>query len=344
MGTVVSSLVGILVSLILGRFEFALGLVIGTIGSIFWIGWCVAGYSLVFSSLDRYRWRAVGRVRDPQTGAVVLGPTALRSAERIVADLGALRRLCPTFGPAWSLAGQLKRFVLNDPRGAELIRTARRLSPCSASACVAAGLLEAREGNLQDSLEAFRRALALDGSWFRRIVRACIWQLARPELAVEVARDDPDRLLAVAEVLKRRGQAALAPAARAGCDPAHGVIPDVLGVSGGSPIHGVLVDLGLEHDPRGIQPGDVFLLIQVVGPVTGGIGPGDHFRVGDLGLDVPGHSIDQLGHHVGTVASAAARAVGCIIRGTHETVVESFASGDGFQPAQFRYFGEQRGP
>jgi len=129
--------------------------------------------------LNVHRWRAVGRVRDPQTGAVVLGPTALRSAERIVADLEALRALCPTFGPAWSLAGQLKRFVLNDPRGAELIRTARRLSPCSASACVAAGLLEAREG------------------------------------AVEVARDDPDRLLAVAEVLKRRGQAALARKARA---------------------------------------------------------------------------------------------------------------------------------
>ncbi len=36
-GTVMSSLVGILVSFILGRFEFALGLVIGTIGSIFWI-------------------------------------------------------------------------------------------------------------------------------------------------------------------------------------------------------------------------------------------------------------------------------------------------------------------
>jgi ABC-2 type transport system permease protein len=28
-------------------------------GSIFWIGWCVAGYSFFFSSLDRYRWRAV---------------------------------------------------------------------------------------------------------------------------------------------------------------------------------------------------------------------------------------------------------------------------------------------
>ena len=72
-------------------------------GSIFWIGWCVAGYSLLFSSLDRYRWRAVALAV-----AVTFGQELLNVVGSFWAGAEWLRRL--------SISGncQLQRF-LHDP-------------------------------------------------------------------------------------------------------------------------------------------------------------------------------------------------------------------------------------
>jgi len=164
--------------------------------------------------LNVHRWRAVSRVTEPETGNTILGPAAPASAEKIVSDLQQAHADCPTFGPSYSLAGQLRRFVLGDEGGAELIRTGRALAPCDPAACVAVGTLEAHEGNVEASLEAFRRALRLDGRWFDRIVKVYVFQVRRPDLALEIAGDDFGRLLAVAEILDQEGNAALAAKAR----------------------------------------------------------------------------------------------------------------------------------
>jgi O-antigen ligase/tetratricopeptide (TPR) repeat protein len=153
--------------------------------------------------LNAHRWRAVSRVSDPRTGRIALGPAGRGAVERIVADLQRARALCPVYGPSYSLAGQLRRFVLDDPRGADLIRRGRALAPCSAAACVAEGMLDAREGDAAASLAAFRRALRLGGRWFEHIVRFYVFQAGRPDLAVEVAGDDVRRLLRVAAMLRQ---------------------------------------------------------------------------------------------------------------------------------------------
>lgn len=59
--------------------------------SIVWVGWCVAGYSLFFSSLDRYRWRAVA-------AAVVLT---------------FLQELCNVVGSFWEPAEWLRRLSIS---------------------------------------------------------------------------------------------------------------------------------------------------------------------------------------------------------------------------------------
>ena len=164
--------------------------------------------------LNTYRWRAVSRVTEPKTGNTILGPVALRSAREIVADLEQALAVCPTFGASYSLAGQLKRFVLGSRGGAELIRTGRALAPCNPAACFADGMLDAHEGNVAESLAAFRRTLELDGHWFRRIVQVYVFQVDRPELAVEIAGDNVGRLFAVAKILDEQGKAALAAKAR----------------------------------------------------------------------------------------------------------------------------------
>jgi tetratricopeptide (TPR) repeat protein len=164
--------------------------------------------------LNAHRWRAVSRITDARTGAAVLTDRALRSAERIADDLERARVLCPTFGPNYSLLGQLRRFVLGRREAGDLIRRGRALAPCSPTACLSEAMLLGQEGRHAESLEAFRRVLALDAGRFHSVVRACVVQLGRPELAVEVAAGDAGRMLAVAEVLSQAGQVRLAGEAR----------------------------------------------------------------------------------------------------------------------------------
>ena len=153
--------------------------------------------------LNVYRWRSISRVTEHETGNIILGPWALQHTRRVVKDLLEAIALCPTFGPNYSLAGQLEWIVLGNPGGADLIRRGYLLAPCDVTACFAAGLLDASEGKLADSLTKFRRTLLLDGRFFDRIVDVYVRRTQRPEFAVKVARDNAWKLLKVASVLDR---------------------------------------------------------------------------------------------------------------------------------------------
>ena len=148
-----------------------------------------------------YRWRAISRVADPQTGRLVMTPETLQFTRRIVDELHQVRILCPTFGPTYCVAGQLEAFVLDEPAGGDHIRTGFSLAPHDPTAGFVAGLLDVRQGNVQDSLEKFRRTLKLDGSFFREIADVYIHQARRPDLALAVAGDDVMRLFTVARAL-----------------------------------------------------------------------------------------------------------------------------------------------
>ena len=149
-----------------------------------------------------YRWRSISRARDPETNEVLVIPETLALTRQIVADLHRARSSCPTFGAAYCVAGQLEKFILDDPAGAEHIRTGYRLAPCDATACYVAGLLDAREGRVEDSLPKFRRSLKLRGRFFRDIANVYV-QANRPDLAVEIARDSAGQLLYVANILQK---------------------------------------------------------------------------------------------------------------------------------------------
>ena len=151
--------------------------------------------------LNVYRWRSVSRVTDPETGAVVMTPQTLAFAERIVEELNQARVLCPTFGATYCVAGQIEKFVLDRPVGAEHIRTGYALAPCDPTACFVAGLLEVQEGNADASVEKFQRAVLLDGRLFEDIAPAYVHQANRPDLALALAEGDTSRLLRVAGLL-----------------------------------------------------------------------------------------------------------------------------------------------
>ena len=135
-----------------------------------------------------YRWQSISRTRDADTNDVVVGREARGMVDEIVAGLHAARRDCPTWGPIYSLAGQLERFVLNSPAGGAHIRTGYRLFPCHPATCYAAGMLDVKEGRPDDSLAKFRRCAALDEKMLPRIIDVYIRQAKRPDLAAEIAR------------------------------------------------------------------------------------------------------------------------------------------------------------
>ncbi len=151
--------------------------------------------------LNVYRWRSISRVSDPNTGEAIIPQAAMKFVRQIVDELHKSIKLCPTFGPSWCLAGQLEMLVLNDPAGANHIRTGFRLAPCDATVCFVAGLLDAEEGKADESFEKFTMAVQLDGRLFTDVAGIYINQLNRPDLALTIAGDNISRLSHVANTL-----------------------------------------------------------------------------------------------------------------------------------------------
>ena len=140
--------------------------------------------------LNVYRWQAISRVVDPQTGNLVVTDQTLQYTRQIIDDLGKAREYCPTYGAPYSLIGQLRYFILQDPAGAADIRRAYELAPCDATCCLVAGQLDVQEGNIEAAHEKFTRTLQLDGSFLDDVLAIYLYDLNRPDLALELTRDD----------------------------------------------------------------------------------------------------------------------------------------------------------
>lgn len=152
--------------------------------------------------LNVYRWRSIGQQIDPYTGQVIIPESSMPTVYDIVAELHKACIVCPTYGPAYSIVGQIEKFILNDDTGAERIRKGFRLAPCDPIACFVAGWLDAMEEKTPDCITKFDRAAQLDPDLFPAIVAIYINYLSRPDLAVLSAGDDINRLNHVASVLE----------------------------------------------------------------------------------------------------------------------------------------------
>lgn len=172
-------------------------------------------------TLNLYRWRAMSREADPATGQVRLDAEALPLVARIADELTAVRRLCPTYGPPYAFEGQLRLLVLGDQRGATLIEHGVRLAPYDPSTCLIAGEVAARAGRGEEATSLLRRAVALSPYLFHDAISVALDELNRPELALELADDDPARLTELANLAaSREAGAALADRARRAAEDA----------------------------------------------------------------------------------------------------------------------------
>ncbi len=148
-----------------------------------------------------HRWtNAVGAALDGAAPGTVLTaethPALVPVAREVLADLLSVPDVAPTFGPAWSVAGQLALFWLDEPRGAQWIQRGRELAPHHPEACLAHGMERVLAGDLEGALTALERATAV-GASRGAVVNLLAGDLARPDLARRFAADQRHLLEAI---------------------------------------------------------------------------------------------------------------------------------------------------
>jgi tetratricopeptide (TPR) repeat protein len=152
--------------------------------------------------LNVYRWHSISQTTDTETGKTIISEQAMPVVYDIVDQFNKARILCPTYGPTYSVLGQIEKFILNDDTGAERIRKGFHLAPCDPMACFVAGYLDASEGKSEDCVEKFKRAVQLDYRLLKNTVNICVNQLSHPHLAMLIAGDNFGWLIYVAEVFE----------------------------------------------------------------------------------------------------------------------------------------------
>jgi len=151
--------------------------------------------------LGLYKWLSLTAFIDPNSGR--LQDRARPWARQIVDELNAARPLCPTYGPICSMAGEIQMFALSDPNGAADIRQGYRLAPCDPGAALAAARLDVEGADTDAAFAKLARTVQLDGGTFGEAATLCIDDLARPDLALELAGEHTGRLSQVANLLTR---------------------------------------------------------------------------------------------------------------------------------------------
>ncbi len=152
--------------------------------------------------LNVYRWRSICQTTHLDTDEFILTDDLAPTIHDIVAEFHKAITVCPTYGPMYSIVGQIEKFILNDDSGAERIRKGFRLAPCDPIACFVAGWLDVLEGKTQDCIAKFEKAVQLDGRLFEDVVNIYVNHLSRPYLAISAAGDDIGRLSYVTNVLQ----------------------------------------------------------------------------------------------------------------------------------------------
>ena len=153
--------------------------------------------------LNVYRLRSIQPEKD-NAGNYTIPDESIPTIYEIADGLDKARFLCPTFGPAYSVIGQIQKYVLEDEKGTKNIEKSLFLAPCDPMIHLACGLDDALEGRTEQAIERFKRAVLLEGGLFKNVVFACTEKINRPELAIAVAGDQIDRVSYLIEVLSNK--------------------------------------------------------------------------------------------------------------------------------------------
>lgn len=155
--------------------------------------------------MGNFQWSQVEARHDPKV------PEDVRTdAEKLIATnaLGVfsdVRRTCPCYGLAIFMTGNLEYLVFDQPGGADLIRLAHQITPTNPQVAIQAAFVDASQGRYADAAEVCRQYLNLQGvihGNFSAVAFVLVHEAKRPELAIQLADDDPDRLTDIVDQLR----------------------------------------------------------------------------------------------------------------------------------------------
>ena len=125
-------------------------------------------------SLNVYRWKNL-KHEQPTLDT----PQATDEVKAIVADLLDARRLCPTFGPLYYMAGQLEGPCCKTrPAGGTSIRGSSSLRMTDSRRYLS-GSFDARSGDFDSAVEKYRRMIALDWGMMEDAIEVLVDELER---------------------------------------------------------------------------------------------------------------------------------------------------------------------
>ncbi|MBN1126169.1 MAG: O-antigen ligase family protein [Sedimentisphaerales bacterium] len=183
--------------------------------------------------LNVYRWRSTERYLNQEQPTMASDQTR-EIIRKLIEQFHEVKRLCPTFGPAYCVLGQLQQFeqfTLNSDQetvfgtdiGSANIQKGYLLAPGNPTVCLVAGLQDASVAWHQNRVdsdpnaiviipdspiltsaqEKFSRALKLSrqNELFRDIAQVYVEKLCRPDLALDLAQGDARKLAYVGNLM-----------------------------------------------------------------------------------------------------------------------------------------------
>ena len=140
--------------------------------------------------LDMYRWRALNQTQGHEITDLSVSESSISPARQIAEHLNNSRKYCPTFGPVYTLAGQIEKFILNEDSGIEKIRKGYLLAPSDPIVCFVTGSLDIYEGDYENCFEKLNKAVQLDEKFYKDVVRIYVEELSCPYQAISLAGEN----------------------------------------------------------------------------------------------------------------------------------------------------------
>lgn len=153
--------------------------------------------------LNYYRWRSMARLTDSDT-TITFDTESEFSVDEIVSEFYKAMTLCPTFGATYCITGQIERYILGNPEGAEMIQKGFRLAPADPMVCLVAGSLDIEEGQIEESYEKLKKATLLSHSFFQKVLDLYINTARRPDMAIKIADGDIGNLIYISALFEKR--------------------------------------------------------------------------------------------------------------------------------------------
>jgi tetratricopeptide (TPR) repeat protein/O-antigen ligase len=155
--------------------------------------------------MANYRWSGVEMYRDRGLAEDSRTPDELRLATVTCDTFNQVRLLCPCYGLAIFMTGQIEYFVFDLPQGADLVRLAYEITPTNLQIVIQAADIDARQGRVDEAVAACRHYLSLQGAMqgeFAMVAYVLVHEAQRPDLAINLAENLPDRLESIVAALR----------------------------------------------------------------------------------------------------------------------------------------------